>query len=146
MKRTIMLIIGWLAVMGALFYFVLMLDFHWNFFDWLPELDLETAAYILGIFVAVAAVWFLGRVSRDKISRVVAALACLALALLAIFWYPAEPTSHGLFGRIQPSPFWFRGGRVLLLCVPAVILFFWTRRHLAQQSGPVKGSQPFRSE
>ena len=146
MKRAIILIIGWLAAVGALLYALLRLDLHWNFFDWSPRWDLEAVAELLGVLVAVGAIWFLGKASRDKASRFVSVLVCVLVAALAFVWYPAEAKSGGFLGRTQPSPFWFRGGRALLLCVPAVIWFWWRRRHLAQQCGPANGSQPFRSE
>ena len=132
MKRAIILSVGWLAAIGALLCAVLRLSLQWNFFDWSPKWDLETIAEAIGVAAVLAAVWFLGKVSRDKISRVVAVLACVSLVGLAIAWFPAEPTTQGFLGRSQPSPMWFRGGRVLLLCVPGVFWLWWMRRHLAQ--------------
>lgn len=141
MKRAILLIIGWLAAIATLFYAVEGLDFHWNFLDWSPAWDFGTIAMFLGILVAVATIWFLAKASRDKASRAVSLLACLLVAGLAVAWFPAEATGQGFLARTQPSPFWFRGGRVLLLCVPGVFWCWWTRRHLTQQSGPANGSQ-----
>jgi amino acid permease len=132
MNRAIMLSVGWLAATGALLYAVLRISLQWNFFDWSPKWDFKTIAEAIGVAAVLAAIWFLGKASRDKISRSVAILACLALVCLAIAWFPAEPTTQGFLGRSQPSPLWFRGGRVLVLCVPGVFWFWWIRRHLTQ--------------
>jgi hypothetical protein len=132
MKRVIILSVGWLAATVALLYAMLRLSLQWNFFDWSPKWDSETIAEAIGVAAVLAAIWFLGKASRDKISRVVSVLACLSLVGLAMVWFPAEPTTQGFLGRSQPSPMWFRGGRVLQLCVPGVFWFRWIWRHLAQ--------------
>ena len=76
--------------------------------------------------------------------------------LPGIMWFPAEPTSHhrlepsgnilldGLqlgvtivkfgFDRSQPSPFWFRGGGLLLMCLPCIIWLWWAWPHLRHRS------------
>src|SRR5437867_1060347 len=140
------MIIGWLAAIGVLLYAVLVLSFHWNFLDWSPKWDLEAVADFIGILMSLATIWFLGKASRDKVSRVVSVLLCVLVAGLAVFWYPAEARSEGFLGRTQPSPFWFRSGRVLLLCVPGLIWFWSTRRRLARQSDPANVSHAYRSE
>ena len=133
MKKSIMLIVSWTVAAGALFYTVLLLSFHWNFFNWSPKWDLETVAELLIALTICAAIWFLARASRDKASRIVSILVCLLLAGFALALCPAEATSAGWLGRTQPSPVWFRAGRLLLLCVPAIIWCWWLRRHLVQQ-------------
>jgi len=49
-----------------------------------PGNDWETAAEVVGIFVALLVIWYLGKLSRDKVSRIVSVFACAALVWCAI--------------------------------------------------------------
>jgi hypothetical protein len=141
MKRIIMMIVGWFAAIGTLVWLVLWLSLHWNFWDWSATWDRGTWLSFLGILIVIAAIWFLAKASRDRASRAMSLLACILVAGFAVSLFPAEKTTgQGFLARTQPSPFWFREGRVLLLCVPGIIWFCWRRRRLAQ-SDSTKGSQ-----
>jgi hypothetical protein len=37
------------------------------------------------------------------------------------------------FTRSRPSPFWFRGGGLLLMCLPSIIWLWWAWRHSHQR-------------
>jgi hypothetical protein len=129
--RTIMLSAGWLVAAAAQLYAVLLLNLHWNLFDWSPKLDYNTAVYAIGIVISLCEIWFLGKFSRDKISWCAAVPACLILAWIAIHLLPAEPVTSGLWlSRSQSSPLWFRGGITLFLCMPGIFCFWWIRRHI----------------
>jgi hypothetical protein len=150
-------------------------DFNWNFFNFHPKWNLELIGEMSGILVALAAIWFLARASRDKTSRVVSLLVCVLLAGFGVAGSLAEPLDRPqpvqkpeisrqmsgnqaiaeyfvktaiarVFDRSEPSPIWYRGGRMLLMFVPGVFWVWWTLPHAAQQRAPAKGSQPIPSD
>ncbi len=151
MKRSIMLSVGWLAASYTLFFAVAGLDFALNGFDWSPKIILNearvrtvTLACAVSILGALLATWFLVRATRDRVSRAVSLIACLALVGWAIFWFPAErtvPAEPGhmhFFARESASPLWYRGVRVLLMSLPSVFWLFGRFRSwksAAQQIG-----------
>jgi hypothetical protein len=123
--KASLLILGWLAAGFTLSYCICVLALHWNFWNWGPAWDAETMIELSGLVLSVAAFWFLAKFSRDLPSRTGSFLvcgACLVMAVLAaIYWLPPEEARGFLLGRNRPSPLWFRGGIVLLWCIPIVI-------------------------
>ncbi|MGA2280807.1 MAG: hypothetical protein ABSG80_10955 [Verrucomicrobiota bacterium] len=124
MKITrIMIIVGWLAASYALFNVIFRLDFHWNFFNWLPKWDVKAALDGISILAILVCIWFLAKATRDRVSQIVSVLVCLLLAGFAVVYvFPTEPLTGGFLGRTIPSPLWYRGCISLLLCLPSV---FW---------------------
>jgi hypothetical protein len=141
MRRAIALGFIWLAGAGSLLYLLLMLELQWNFFNWAPKWSAQAGAELTGVFAILVGMWFLARESRDRISLALALLACLALAIAAMLWFPAEPTSVGFLGRSQPSPLWFRAGRLGMLCVPILFWWWWIGRRFVQR-GASGNSRP----
>lgn len=127
MIRSIFLVFAWLVATVALGCLVAGLNAWWNMFDWRPVADWESLAMISGIMAVVIVIWFLSRVSRDLLSRIVSLILCAAVLVLGIghFHFNPEPVaSPSLFpdvlGRTHSSPEWYRAGRIVLLCLPAI--------------------------
>jgi hypothetical protein len=144
--RAIMLVIGWLAASCALAYSVALWELDWNFFWFSPKWDLGLIYAMLGVLVALTAIWFLAKASRDKANCVVSLLLCLLLAGIAVWGLHQDEHATGIMGGHYEIPLWYRGGRTLLLCVPGVFWVWWTRRHLAQKRSPTHGIQPICSD
>ena len=130
MKRAILLSLGWLLSAAVLYAALVTLELYWNLYDWQPKLDLIASGLILGILAVLAVIRLLARTSRDRFSRGVSLVICLALLALAVYVVPAEPLTQGLFGREAPSPLWYRGARFVVLALPSVFgcLGFLRRR------------------
>jgi hypothetical protein len=143
--RVILLGIGWLAAGCTLSYSVVMWDIGWNFFSFHQEWDMGTIVAMLGILVALTAIWLLAKASRDKASRAVSLLVCVLLAGLAVLGLHQDENAKGIFGGHYDIPLWYWGGRTLLLCLPGVFWIWWTRRHLAQKRSSANGNQPIHS-
>jgi hypothetical protein len=138
MKRAILLTLGWLLAAAGLYVALVMLELYWNLFDWQPRLDLKGSGLIFGILAVLAVIWFLARASHDRFSQAVSLAACLALLALALYVFPPEPMTQGLFAREAPSPLWYRIARFVLLALPSV---FWGLGLLRQWKRPAeKGS------
>jgi hypothetical protein len=137
MKRSKLLIVGWFAVTVWLLFTLLRIEFKWNFFDWGLVMDADVIGCGIDILLALAAFWLLAKASRDKVTRVVSALICLALVCLAISALPSEVASQGggFLTRSEPSPVWYRGGNALLMCVPAMFWIWRTWIRPAQRAG-----------
>ena len=142
--RVILLVIGWLAAGCTLFYSVVMWDIGWNFFH--QEWDMGTIVAMLGILVALTAIWFLAKASRDKANCALSLLLCVLLAGIAVMGLHQDENAKGIFGGHYYIPLWYRGGRTLLLCLPGVFWIWWIRRHLAQNRSATHGSQPIHSD
>lgn len=137
MKRTNKVIIGWLLACGALIFALLMLELCYNLFGWSPP-EFDLSAFVLGLCFAVPliAIWFLARVTHDRISLIVAIITCLVLVALGIISVLPEPTTEGdaLFTRHFASPLWYRGGKLFLMCLPGVFCLWGRRRHSTQHT------------
>jgi hypothetical protein len=173
--RAIMLGIGWLAAGNILLYGVVGWDFDWNLFHFSPRWHLGVVVEMSVIPVALTSMWFLAKASRDKTNRVTALLFCVLLAACAVFGLPPEKITaqpvpapnfaqmtgeqaltslmhyrvdcalSSVFSRSEPSPFWFRGGLTLLMCVPSVFWLWWTFGRLVQKRSPTHRNQPIHS-
>jgi hypothetical protein len=131
MKRTIMLVIGWLAACFILFAALMQIDFILNLFSWRPyKWDWRIPISGVGVLASITAIWFLAKATRDRVSRVVSLLVCLVLVWIAIHFLPAEPIDHsGYLGRSEPSPLWFRGSMAVLMALPGVIWLVCLKRN-----------------
>ncbi len=138
--RAILLIIGWLATGCMLFYSAVALDFDWNLFGFSPKWNLQLFPEICSLLVALPAIWFLAKASRDKANCAVSLLVCMLLAGFAVYLLHDDESKQGILRGHYEIPLWYRGGRTLLLCVPSVFLVWWTRRHVAQKRSPEKGA------
>ena len=141
--RAVLLVIGWLAASYTLFVCIFGLNWDWNFLWWSPKWSLGVIVELSGILIALTAIWFLAKASRDNASCAISLLVCVVLAWDAVVY--AAPESCG-FLRRHPSPFWFRGGLTLLLCAPGIFWVGWTWRHLTQKRSQTHGSQPIHSD
>jgi len=114
---------------AGLYASLVLLDIQWNLPRWDPYLSgfsLVNLVFIAG-FVLLVLLLFRARVTR--LSRVISLLPCFALAALGLYFFKAEPITSGLFARDEPSPFWYRGGRCVVLCAPVMIWSVsWLRR------------------
>ena len=123
MARWLLLFLGWLVAAFALWVLLVALEIYWNLRDWQPRLDSRFMAIGLGVSAALAVMWMLARVGRQRSARAVALVICLALLSLGVYVLPAEPLTSGLFAREIQSPLWYRGGRLGVLALP---MLFWT--------------------
>lgn len=113
-------ILGWCAAIGSLYGAALLLDLYWNIIDWQPRLDWITGGLFAWAAAALTGTWFLARANLSTIARIMGLLASLALLAAAINALPAEPRGEGLLGRDEPSPPWYRVGRLALLALPTL--------------------------
>jgi len=135
--RSLLMLIGWLAGCFALLQATVMLDFHWDFFDWHPQFDSEALVAGLEIVAGIVAIGFLGRVTRDKASLIVSCVLCVALLALAVAWISPEPVPQPPFrsygdapgARHCASPVWYRGARLFVMALPAAFWALWFRWH-----------------
>ena len=121
MKRTVFLIAGWVLLAVALYLPLLLLDVYWNIVTWRPEWDGTALFLLVWIGAAAAGCYWMARASRDRLTRVVSLLICMALLALGVYVCRAEPMSFGMFGRETSSPWWYRAGRLLVLGTPALL-------------------------
>ncbi len=176
MIRSILLIIGWLAASFTLTYGVAGWDCNWNLFHFSPRWNLGVMVELSGVLVALVAMWFLAKASRDKTSRGVSLLICVFLAAGSVLFFPSEKISvpqpvpalspqmtsdqamhyimkiridraiSSIFSRSVPSPLWFRGGRTLLLSLPGIFWVWLTFSRLVQNRSPTAGSRAIHSD
>ena len=111
-----------MAVVG-LYLALVLLELHWNLDDWRPQLDSQAIVMVLGSLAALATIGLLTHATRDRVSQAISLVLALAILSMAIYVFPPEPSSQGFFARYRPSPFWYRGGRFLLMAMP---IAFWT--------------------
>jgi hypothetical protein len=158
MIRAILLVMGWLAAGYVLFYSFFCLDWDWNFFNFSPKLNRQFVEVMSSVLVALVAMWFLVRASRDKTSRVLSMLVCGCLAWFSIQTLQPEKIKYvpvpafsskmtdqqaiaalikyrisSALSRSKPSPFWFRGGQTLLLALPGIFWVGWAWRDLVRK-------------
>lgn len=122
--RATLLVIGWLAFSLMLFGSVVSLDLDWNFFNWSPHFSIQAIIDLSTLAAALTAIFFLARVTRGRVARIVSLLVCVAMFSFALANSAPEPRTSGWFGRSRPSPVWFRGGIVMVFAMPGV---FWLR-------------------
>lgn len=115
--------LGSLLAALVLYLALLLLDVEWNLCTWRFRLSLDIATLLAVMVGALVATWYLAGASRDSATRLISMFECLTLLALAIYAFPSEPLSTGLFARLAPSPFWYRGGRVAIMALPVV---FWS--------------------
>jgi hypothetical protein len=117
---------------AGLYAALVMLELYWNLYDWQPKLDLEALGLIFGMLALLAAIRLLARASGNRFSRGASLVICLALLALAVYVFPPEPRSSGLFAREAPSLFWYRAARFAVLALPSA---FWSRGVLRRPPG-----------
>lgn len=144
--RTVLLIIGWLAAVWALFYGVFIWEFNWNFFQFSPQWNLAVMVGLSGILAALTAMWFLAKANSDKATHVVSLLLCVLLAGIAVCALHADESARGIIGGHYEVPFWYRAGRTLVLWLPGAFWAWWTWRHLTQKNSPTHRNQPTHSD
>jgi uncharacterized membrane protein len=120
MKRAILLTLAWLLSAAGLYMALVMLELSWNLYNWQPKLNLKATGLIVGMLAVLAAIRFLTRASCGRFSQGVSLGACLALLALAVYVFPPEPITQGLFARESPSPLWYRAARFVALALPSV--------------------------
>jgi hypothetical protein len=122
MSRALLLSAGWLGAVTSLWLCLLVLDIYLDLVSWHPRWD-ETVALILGCtLTALFGIGFLARTTRERPVRIMSLMLCVFLVGLGIYAFPSEPLSTELFGRVEASPGWYRGTRVLVMALP---LAFW---------------------
>jgi hypothetical protein len=120
--KSVLVVVGWLLAVLGLYAGLVGLEYYWNVPDWQPYPDSIALALAFWIMLMLFWTWFLARASKGRLCLGLALLPCLALLALAVYVAGPEPLKSGFLGREAHSPVWYRGGRVLLLCLPAV---FW---------------------
>jgi len=122
MKGLVLIIFWFFAVAGLWAEFVL-LEVHWNLFDWNPRVDFQGLAIVLALCVTLAVILLLCRGTNLPAGRRISFLLCAALVGLGIYVSGPEPKTESLFSREQSSPFWYRGCRLAVLFLPLIL---WT--------------------
>ena len=119
--RTMLLIVGWILVLGANYFVFLALELYWNWFDWVPRFDLKSLGLLIGLLCVLVATWELARVPIHRVARIASFMGCLALFIIGAYVLPEEPKTAGLFSRESPSPLWYRGGRFMVMSCPSLL-------------------------
>ena len=128
--KKLLLTLGWILATVGLYAALVGLEFYWNMPDWHPLFD-SIAAFLVAWCAAmiVAMGWLARRTFRSRLAAVVSLIPSLALGALAICLLPPEALSSGLFGRVTPSPLWYRWPRTIVMLLPlAFWLWNWRRR------------------
>jgi hypothetical protein len=135
MTRVILLSIGWFVAALGLYVALVILELYWNLNDWQPKLDSRASGLIIGVGSILVAIRFLARANSHRIGQGVSLVLCLALLALAVYVFPREPLTQGLFARQQSSPLWYRASRLVVLASPGVlwVLGLLAQRRLAAQ-------------
>ncbi len=123
--RAILLMIGWLAAGVLLLYGMICLEINWNLFKFSPQWNSAVPVQIFCLGGAIIAMWFLAKATRDRASRAMSLLGCLLLIGISFYIVFHHDFFHDVdyaHGRGTLSPLWFRGGLMLLSCLPE---FFW---------------------
>ncbi len=128
MVRASLLILGWVIAALSLWALLVVLEVYWNLYDWQPKLDSRALGMALGVCVALAGMLLLACVRRQHAARGVSLVVCLALLGLAVYVFPREPLTSGLFARERSSPAWYRLGRFLALASPTLFWVFGVLR------------------
>lgn len=123
MIRTMLLSTAWLGAMLVFYATMVGLEVDWNLFDWRPGLDWKFIGLLLAALMILGGMWLLAKARARRFVRAWSLLLSLALVAVGFYVVWPEPHSEGLFAREVSSPFWYRGGRLMLMCAPLV---FWT--------------------
>jgi hypothetical protein len=126
LKRALLRIGGWLIAAIWLYTALLILDLYWNIATWRPAWDGTALALIAGVGLGLTAFGFLARSSSTRTERAVGLLIALFFLGLALYVFPAEPLTEGLFARKMSSPLWYRAARLLVMFFPAAA--WWNSR------------------
>jgi|SRR5947207_42658 len=129
MTDGILSFLGWLVAALALWVLLVVLELYWNFIDWQPKLDSRALGLGFGICSVLAGVWWLACTNRSHTTRGASLVICLALLVLAIYVFPPEPLTSGLFARQRSSPLWYRAGRFAVLVLPTLFWVLASIRH-----------------
>ena len=123
MKRTFWTSLAWVLTNASFVALLFWLETDANFFRWSPNWTLQSTACLSGLLVLIVLVYYLARLTRDKGSLAVSAIACIGLLGIVLVAAPPEPISTGWFSRPSPSPDWYRWGCVAVSSIPLV---FWS--------------------
>ncbi len=137
--RPLLLISGWLAASFTLLAGVSAFDLDWNFFSFHPKWNAAVFATVCLILVAALGIWRLAKASRDQASRMVSALVCLILAGIGTYNFFRVET--GILGGVREVPAWYRGGLLLILCLPGIFWIWCERRRVILARNSTHGSQ-----
>jgi hypothetical protein len=137
MKRSLLLSLGWLVSAAGLYATLVGLELYWNLYDWQPIADGKTLIVCLVMLSFLTAIGCLARATRDRFTMILSLVLCVALVALAVYVFPSEPPTQGLFARESPSPFWYRGARFVTLALPgAAWVWGWlSRRRQRRRAG-----------
>ncbi len=133
MKRAFVITLGWLIASTGLYLAVLGLELYWNLYDWQPRVDWKAIGLVIVMLGILLAIRMLARASRDRFSRSVALVECLVLLSLAIYVFPAEPLTQGLFARTTASPFWYRAARLSVMGLPTILWALGSRCQIVRE-------------
>lgn len=104
---------------------MVLLELHWNLVNWKPVVDWVFLLLLLMIAGSLASFERLARMPRLNPVTVVSVVICLCLFGLGIYLLPQEALTSGLFERNQPSPAWYRFGRLLIMATPAALRLYF---------------------
>ena len=135
MWRAILLLTGWLAAGCMLLYGMLCLEINWNSFKFSPRWNASLLEQMIVIGDSLIAMWLLAKATRGLVSRATSLLGCLLLTGIAFFIFFHLDFFHEAdyaHGKGTLSPLWFRGGLLLLSCLPGVFWIWRGRRNPVQ--------------
>ncbi|MDF1565983.1 MAG: hypothetical protein P1V51_23310 [Deltaproteobacteria bacterium] len=121
--RVIGVVLLWGGVGAAIFGSMAYLDLDLNLFDWHPTPEASTWVALGVGLLGLVAVLPLTTITDHALSVAVAWFVVVGLCIFGLYLLPAEPLSPDtLLGRDQASPLWYRGGRVVAMALPVLLL------------------------
>lgn len=122
MIRVIGICLAWVLATTLLAALLICLDLELNFFFWSPEWKAGVIGTFTGIGVMIVVLCYLAQITKHRISFVVALLAAAGLLGLGLIGAQPEPIGTGWLARTEPSPAWYRWGRVGVCALPLLSL------------------------
>jgi hypothetical protein len=129
-RQAILIAAGWIAAGAGVYVALLSLDVYWNLFNWEFRLDWAALGLIALMLAALTCVGLLLRARTGPVVGGVSLCICFGLFALGVYVSPPEPLSAGWFGRVAPSPGWYRGGRLITMALPTLM---WTAMFLRRR-------------
>lgn len=125
MWRSVLIILGWLALALIHMAVWMVMSFEWNFLVFSPKLTGLVLSALIATPCALGGYWLVARVSTGRFVLTASLAVCVLLFIAGIRLFVPEGASSRLVD--EPSPLWFRGTILATALVPCA---FWVNAAL----------------